>query len=103
MPVDILTEMVEPSKVIDDKYRTHVIALLSGKVVSGLIVEETDDQLTVRTNPLEAGGEEPLVIKTDDIDERLPSRVSLMPQGLLNTMSREEILDLLGYIIRGEE
>ena len=102
-PVDILTEMVEPSKVIDDKYRTHVIALLSGKVVSGLIVEETDDQLTVRTNPLEAGGEEPLVIKTDDIDERLPSRVSLMPQGLLNTMSREEILDLLGYIIRGEE
>ena len=63
-PVDVLTEMVEPSKVIDDKYRTHVIALLSGKVVSGLIIEETDDQLTLRTNPLEAGGEEPLVIKT---------------------------------------
>jgi hypothetical protein len=37
-------------------------------------------------------------IKTSDILERRPSRVSPMPEGLLNQLTKDEILDLLAYI-----
>ena len=40
-------------------------------------------------------------IAKDDIDERDESKVSIMPKGLLNTMTKDEILDLLAYIISG--
>ena len=36
-----------------------------------------------------------------DIDEQDESKVSIMPEGLLNTMTRDEILDLIAYIISG--
>jgi hypothetical protein len=51
-------------------------------------------------NPLEKNVK---VVEIDkqDIDEREESKVSIMPEGLLNTMTRNEILDLLAYIISG--
>ncbi len=101
-PEAVLTELIDPSKVIADKYRTEVMALTDGTVVSGLVVEETDDTVTVAANPLERETAEPIRIPKSEIDERLPSRVSLMPQGLLNTLTREEIRDLLAYLFAGE-
>ena len=43
----------------------------------------------------------PTVIKNEEIEERQKSPVSLMPQGLLNKLSREEILDLIAYVYAG--
>jgi superfamily I DNA/RNA helicase len=40
-------------------------------------------------------------IKAHDIEEQMPSPVSMMPKGLLNTLSRDEILDLLAYLRSG--
>jgi putative heme-binding domain-containing protein len=97
-PLAVLTEMIDPSKVIDDKYRTQVIALTSGKLVTGIVVQETDEEVHLRSNPLDQQDEKPIVVKKSEIDERLPSKVSIMPQGLLNTMTREEVLDLLDYV-----
>ncbi len=98
--VDVLTEVVEPSKVIDDKYRTHVFALTNGKFLTGIIESRNETELRVLANPLEQKeNKEAVVIKTDDIDEQVASKVSLMPQGLLNTLQEDEILDLLNYVI----
>ncbi|MEZ6031616.1 MAG: hypothetical protein R3C17_00810 [Planctomycetaceae bacterium] len=36
-----------------------------------------------------------------NIDERTPSEVSIMPKGVLNKLTKEEILDLLAYVIGG--
>jgi putative heme-binding domain-containing protein len=102
-PLEVLTEMIEPSKVIEEKFRTQVFELTSGKVVSGLIVEEKDGAFHVRSNPLEQKQEEPVVVRADEIEERVTSQVSIMPLGLLNTLTREEVLDLLAYVIAGGE
>jgi hypothetical protein len=51
------------------------------------------------TNPLE----KPKEIPIKDIDEKRESKVSLMPEGLLTTLSKEEILDLLAYITTGAD
>lgn len=99
---EILRELLEPSKRINEKYYSYTFLLESGNVVSGLVVEETDDVVKVVENPLARS--EPRILKVDEIEERQKSDVSIMPQGLLDKLTRDEILDLIAYITaRGRE
>jgi putative heme-binding domain-containing protein len=91
---DLLWDILEPSKVINEKYRTYIIVTGKGELMTGVIVAEDKKKLTVMTNPLA----KPVEIPADDIDSKEPAKVSMMPQGLLVTLDREEILDLLAYV-----
>jgi putative heme-binding domain-containing protein len=97
---DVLQHILEPSLKIDDKYRTWTFELSSGKSVTGMILEETPGEVKVIENPLAAGAK-PLVVKKGDIDARKRSETSLMPKGLLDKLTRDEILDLLAYVVSG--
>jgi putative heme-binding domain-containing protein len=97
--LDVLREMVDPSAKIDKKYQTVVIVDANGKIHTGIVVERTKDAVKLLANPLDK--KPPVTIKLADIDEEYPSKVSMMPLGLLNTMTLEEILDLLAYIESG--
>jgi len=72
---------------------------IAGKTVSGLVIEENDEQVRLLPNPLKP--EEVVVLKKDEIDERRNSDVSTMPESLLDTMNRDEILDLLAFVSAG--
>lgn len=100
--VDVLTEMIEPSKVIDEKFRSVVLELADGRVVSGVIVEQNEKEVRMAASPLDPqASQEPIVIANSAIEERFLSMISLMPQGLLNTLDEQEIVDLLSYIVSG--
>jgi len=58
-------------------------------------MDENAQRIVVQPNPLTLDREE---IDKTSIAERHPSRVSPMPEGLLNQFTKEEILDLLAYI-----
>jgi putative heme-binding domain-containing protein len=74
----------------------------SGKVITGMIVKETDDAIHVVIDPLAKG--KPTIIARNEIDVQKKSDVSLMPKGLLDKLSREEILDLIAYVMaRGDK
>ena len=94
--VEILRSLLEPSAKIDEKYRTHVFTTKSGNVVTGMILEETPQRLKVIENPLAKTA--PIVLERADIEERTKSPTSIMPKGLLDKLTREEILDLIAYI-----
>src|SRR5260370_23510216 len=81
---------------MNEKYQTFIFELKSGKSVSGIILEETPDMVKIIENPLAKA--EPLILKASDIDERKKSPVSMMPKGLLDKMTSEEILDLIAYV-----
>ena len=99
---DILRELLDPSRKINEKYYSYTFLLESGSVVSGLVIEETDEVVKVVENPLAAT--EPRVLNVDEIEERQRSDVSIMPKGLLDKLTRDEILDLIAYITaRGRE
>ena len=67
-----------------------------------MIVEETPTGVTLLVDPLARC--EPTVVQKSEIDERSKSLVSIMPQGMLNRLSREEILDLMAYLLaRGDK
>ena len=97
--VDVLEHILNPSKKIDKKYQSNVIALNSGKVITGLIIEETGDSLKVIDNP--SAPDKITVVLKSDIEERTLSEVSIMPRGVLNKLTREEIFDLLAYVLGG--
>lgn len=92
----ILRSLIEPSKDIAEKYQSNTFILDSGKVVTGMVVEENAKQVRVLIDPLARAA--PLVIDKDSIDERVKSPLSIMPKGLLNKLTEEEILDLVAYI-----
>ena len=99
--VEILRSLVEPSAKVDEKYQTHVFTTKQGKVVTGMILEETKDRIKLIENPL--AKTEPVLLDRADIDERAKSPSSIMPKGLLDKLTREEILDLIAYIMaRGD-
>ncbi len=91
----ILLELLEPSRNIDEKYRQAILALDDGTSRTGVIVKEEAAMLTIMTGT--PPKEEKIPKKT--IDSRRTSTVSLMPLGLLKTLDKEQILDLLAYVL----
>jgi putative heme-binding domain-containing protein len=95
----VLKHVLEPSLKIDDKYRSWTFEMKSGKVLTGMIVKEGGGVIEVIENPL--ASTKPLVLKTGDVDQKTASKVSMMPKGLLDKLTREEILDLMAYVMSG--
>jgi putative heme-binding domain-containing protein len=98
-PVEILRDVVEPSFRINDKYQTYVFELNSGKSVTGMVLEETPTAYKVTEDPL--AKKQPVVLKKSDVAERTKSPTSIMPKGLLDRLTREEVLDLIAYVAAG--
>ncbi len=99
--VDVLREILDPSFKINEKYQSFTFETQQGKIITGLVVEETPQMVKVIDNPLAKS--EPIVLKVSDIAERRKSPSSIMPKGLLDKLTREEILDLMAYVIaRGD-
>ena len=92
----LLQSVVEPSKEIDEKFQSNLFVLDDGRTITGMITAENADQIEVVINPL--AKDKPTVILKEEIVASKKSPVSQMPQGLLDKLSREEILDLLTYV-----
>ncbi len=95
---DVLESIILPSKVISEQYAATTIRTKDGDVIEGRVVEETDDKLVVQPNQLLP---EKVTVKKADVKSRALSKVSPMPEGLVNTFHKEEILDMLAYIESG--
>ncbi|PYI83903.1 MAG: hypothetical protein DME26_14260 [Verrucomicrobia bacterium] len=95
----LLESILEPSKVIAETYRTVSIALKSGLIVDGRIVEEDTNTLSIAINPVDPG--QCRRVSKADIQTQSVSDISPMPAGLVNTLTKEEILDLLAFLEAG--
>jgi putative heme-binding domain-containing protein len=98
-PANLLKSILEPSAEIEEKYRSRIFQMSSEAIISGMVVEETKDQIKIMVDPLAKG--EPTILEKADIEAEKKSEVSTMPQGLLSKLTREEILDLMAYVIAG--
>lgn len=88
-----LENILEPNALIGRAYQTTTFILADGRVVSGLIKEENDDAVTVQT------ATEKIVIPIDDIDDRVLSNTSLMPEGQLERMTDQQVRELIAYLM----
>jgi len=89
----ILESILDPSKDIDPKYAAYIVEVDDGRQLSGLIVERTDKELTVR----DPQGKDTKVLLTKVVSQ-IPSKKSLMPDQLLRDLTAEQAADLLTFL-----
>jgi putative heme-binding domain-containing protein len=92
---ELLESIVFPSVTIAPEYRPFRVTVRDGRVVVGLVVRETADAIHLRGTDLAE-----VRIARKDIDEMIPSNISLMPEGLERVMTRQELRDLLEFLSR---
>ncbi|HEY7119617.1 MAG TPA: c-type cytochrome [Tepidisphaeraceae bacterium] len=97
-PADVLESILLPSKVISDQYQTTVINSKDGDTNVGRIAQEDDRKILLQTNPLST---DTIEIAKKDVKSRGLSKVSMMPQGLVDYFEKDDILDLVAYLRSG--
>ncbi len=91
----LLTNLVDPNAVIGREYLTTMARTVDGLFVTGVVVEETETSLTLATETDE------VVLALADLEERVVSDVSIMPEGQLDTLDDADRRDLIAYL-RGD-
>jgi putative heme-binding domain-containing protein len=98
---DVLEKVLDPNKSISDQYAAVEIRTNDDRIVIGRIVNLNNDQVMVNTDMMNPGSS--VSVDRKSIESMKPSKISMMPSGLLDTFKEDEILDLLAYILsRGD-
>ena len=98
---DLLESIVDPSKVISDQYEAINIRKKDGETVSGRIANLNAAILNVVEDMFDPG--RMTNVSRSDIESMAPSKVSMMPEGLLNSLREDEIQDLIAFLLsRGD-
>ncbi len=98
-PHDFLDQIINPSKVINDQFSAVTIVTESGKVHTGVVVNLNGDSLTLNTDLTEPNQQ--VTIDRKQIEELEPSKTSPMPANLLSLLTKDDVLDLLAYVLSG--
>jgi putative heme-binding domain-containing protein len=96
---DILDSIINPSTNISNLYGTWIIETRAGKQLTGKVMAEDDDEVSLAENVFDLT--KVTKLKRSDIVSIEESSVSLMPPGLINAISESEIADLIAYLISG--
>jgi len=91
----LLEQILEPSRQIAEGYQAEVFILHDGEILAGIVLAEDEAELHLQDDPYR---DDFLVLGKDEIHEREPATLSTMPEGLLSTFERHEVLDLLAFL-----
>jgi putative heme-binding domain-containing protein len=98
---DLLESIIEPSKEISDQYVAVVVTTTDGRLITGRIVNLNGDSIMLMTNM-----QDPNHLTSVDrkrVESIENSKVSMMPEGLLDTFHEDQIQDLIAYLLsRGD-
>jgi putative membrane-bound dehydrogenase-like protein len=89
----LLSNIIDPSAEVARDFRMSVVNTQSGRVVTGIVVERSPARLVVQT------ATEKVIVSTEDIDSVKDSALSLMPDGQLDALSRDQVRDLIAYLM----
>ena len=88
----VLENTVTPNAIVPQDYRATTFVMNNGRVITGMITQQQGDSLTIQT------ATEKLTINQKEIEQKQQTEKSLMPEGLLDQLSPDEIRDLIGYL-----
>lgn len=90
---ELLRSILNPSAAISYTFRSLVVGTNDGRVVTGLPIEDTPTRLVLKT----ADGAR-VALSPATIDERKDAELSLMPEGLTESLGEQDLVDLLAYL-----
>jgi putative membrane-bound dehydrogenase-like protein len=88
----VLSNLVDPSAIIDPAYRLTLVITSKGKLLSGFMVHQDDRAVVLRTQQAQ------IKLQMKDIDELKTLAVSMMPENMLNNYTPEQVRDLVLYL-----
>lgn len=94
----ILLNSVDPSYDVPDAYKTVSVLTVDGRAVNGVLTQEDTNRIVLKT-----AGQPRVVISKEDIELRRISPKSMMPDGQLDQMEKQEVLDLVKYLRTTEQ
>lgn len=89
----LLENILTPSAIVPDGYRISTVNLSDERVLSGIVSGRTDEMLRLQTVS------ELVTLPLKEVDSVQPSRLSMMPEGLLEGLNKEQLADLFGYLM----
>jgi putative membrane-bound dehydrogenase-like protein len=91
----LLGNILDPNRVVGEPYYTRLVELKNGQIETGLLQGEDGDSITLKgeNNNLK------VIQKKDIADKILVQTKSLMPEGLANNMTRQDVGDLIRYVM----
>jgi putative membrane-bound dehydrogenase-like protein len=89
----LLSNIVDPGAVVSKDFQMTVLGLADGRVVSGIVTSENDASIAIQT------AQAKLAIPRSDVQDRRQSTDSLMPEGLLQTLTPRQVRDLIAYLM----
>ncbi len=92
-PDSMLVAILDPNRAVEDKYMNYSITRADGTLAFGLIGEENANSITLRA----ADGSQQQILRKD-IKEMASAGISLMPEGLEATLTKQQLTDLIGYV-----
>lgn len=92
---EILINVLDPSRSVENNFRTYQVLTVDGNVLSGMLAGESANSLRI----IDTQGKEKLVLR-DDIEQLTSSQKSLMPEGFESSMSKTEMADLLSFLAK---
>ena len=90
---EILDSLLQPSAKVEPKFASYLVKTADGRSFTGLLVKRDDKQLVLR----DAENKE-VVLAAADVEAVQPSRLSLMPDGLVSGLTPQEAADLLEFL-----
>jgi putative membrane-bound dehydrogenase-like protein len=93
----VLENVLDPSAVVPREFQMVNFTTKDERVVSGIVLRETKDAVTVRTT------NETVILPTADLAARKQTNLSIMPDGLFEQMKPDEVRDLIGYLRAREQ
>ena len=88
----VITNLVDPTATIDQAYRLTTVITADGRLYTGFVIKQDDAEITLRMPDAE------VKLDMQKVDEIVTGNKSLMPEGMLNSFTDEEVRDLLRYL-----
>ena len=90
---EVVESILYPAHAISDQYSSKKVLMLDGRVIVGMVTTHGNGELAIRDamNNIR-------VISEKEVDQILPSASSIMPSGLFDELSQQEISDILAYL-----
>lgn len=98
-PRDLIEQIVDPSKVLNEQFLPVKVLTTNGQMYTGVIVNLNRDSIQVNTDLTKPNSRVGIDRKEIELIEL--SKVSPMPEGLIDRLEEDEILDLLAYVLSG--
>ena len=88
----LLAKIIDPSAQVSKDFRMSIVTTTAGRVITGMILERTEAPLTLQT------ATERITLAKEDVEIVRDSPQSMMPEGQLDPLTRDQIRDLFAYL-----